>query len=73
MHREKLLYYVQMGSHPSIPVIPRSRGFGEDHGYRYLVMPRLGASVKDLSKQHGPWSLANVSLLALQAVRAAWL
>ena len=53
LYAEQLLYSSAQLYHKGIPQIPLGC-YGEDKGYRFFVMERLGRNLSDVVKTHGP-------------------
>ncbi|CCI40648.1 unnamed protein product [Albugo candida] len=63
LYAEQLLYRTYLNDHPGIPKLP-DRACGEDKGYRFLVMERLGRTLDDALSDQGTISHATAARIA---------
>ncbi|KAF0689045.1 Aste57867_19460 [Aphanomyces stellatus] len=53
LYAEHLLYVNTLQGHPGIPSLPPSGAYGEDKGYRFLVLQRLGRTLEQVKASCG--------------------
>jgi len=53
LYAEHLLYLNSINGHRGIPSLPPTGAYGEDQGYRYLVIQRLGRTLEDVRRSVG--------------------
>ncbi|ETI31029.1 hypothetical protein, variant 2 [Phytophthora nicotianae P1569] len=68
LYAEHLLYKNHLRDQPGIPYVPMG-GYGEDKGYRYLVIERLGRTLETVLIKQGPVPSATAARLGLEIVR----
>lgn len=61
LYAEHLLY-TKLGDLPGIPFVPMG-GYGEDQGYRFLVIERLGRTLETVLQEQGPVPSATAARL----------
>ncbi|DBA04371.1 TPA: hypothetical protein N0F65_002133 [Lagenidium giganteum] len=64
LYAEHLLYQTYLRDHEGIPSIPPS-AYGEDQGYRFLVIERLGRTLEDVKKEVGTIASATAARLGI--------
>ncbi|ETK71409.1 CK1/CK1 protein kinase, variant 1 [Phytophthora nicotianae CJ01A1] len=65
LYAEHLLYKNHLRDQPGIPYVPMG-GYGEDKGYRYLVIERLGRTLETVLMEQGPVPSATAARLGLE-------
>ncbi|CAK4128031.1 unnamed protein product [Aphanomyces euteiches] len=53
LYAEHLLYVNTLAGLDGIPALPPSGAYGEDKGYRFLVLQRLGRTLEDVRREYG--------------------
>ncbi|KDO33657.1 CK1/CK1 protein kinase [Saprolegnia parasitica CBS 223.65] len=66
LYAEHLLYVNSLAGHAGIPTLPASGAYGEDKGYRFLVLERLGRTLEDVKVAHGRLPETTVARLGLE-------
>ncbi|OQR94175.1 casein kinase I [Achlya hypogyna] len=66
LYAEHLLYVNTLGGHRGIPSLPPSGAYGEDKGYRFLVLQRLGRTLEGVKQAHGRLPEAVVARVGLE-------
>lgn len=62
LYAEHLLYKNHLRDQPGIPYVPMG-AYGEDKGYRFLVIERLGRTLETVLQEQGPVSSATAARL----------
>ncbi|OQS06847.1 casein kinase I [Thraustotheca clavata] len=65
LYAEHLLYVNHLSGHAGIPVLPASGAYGEDKGYRFLVLEKLGRTLEDVKKSYGTLPEATIARIGL--------
>uniref|UniRef100_K3X2I7 Casein kinase I n=1 Tax=Globisporangium ultimum (strain ATCC 200006 / CBS 805.95 / DAOM BR144) TaxID=431595 RepID=K3X2I7_GLOUD len=65
LYAEHLLYQSYLRDHPRVPKIPDG-AYGEDKGYRFLVLERLGRTLETVLQEEGPIPSATAARLGLE-------
>ncbi|EQC30607.1 CK1/CK1 protein kinase [Saprolegnia diclina VS20] len=66
LYAEHLLYVNSLAGHAGIPTLPATGAYGEDKGYRFLVLERLGRTLEDVKVAHGRLPEISVARLGLE-------
>ncbi|RHY31674.1 hypothetical protein DYB32_003257 [Aphanomyces invadans] len=70
LYAEHLLYVNTLQGLEGIPALPATGAYGEDKGYRFLVLERLGRTLEQVKTAHGgKLPEGTVSRLGLNIVR----
>ncbi|KAF1329547.1 Leucine rich repeat protein, partial [Globisporangium splendens] len=67
LYAEHLLYQSYLRDHPRVPKIPDG-AYGEDKGYRFLVLERLGRTLETVLQEEGPIPSATAARLGLELI-----
>ncbi|KAG6591069.1 CK1/CK1 protein kinase [Phytophthora cinnamomi] len=62
LYAEHLLYKNHLRDQPGVPYVPMG-AYGEDKGYRFLVIERLGRTLETVLQEQGPVSSATAARL----------